>query len=222
MAGNRKEAESWLLTYIKKLTHSEPNVEIYKKFFASMNDKQFEQWIDDLDTGKKFLTVEMPNFGDEDLVVQNNLSLGEEIGLEFFQQLWIEGKGDVPTHLTPIKYMILDLPYRRASQLLTKKISVPKNNKVIDSLTGQPTGESKGAKISFPELQVLTSMGLEQSTIELIKYRGGDNRGRAALTGMVSKFGKVRLDSLKPYASGVESTFLLKTFLTSAHLKNSL
>lgn len=222
MAGNRKAAEQWLLTYIKKLTESDANVQIYKDFFASMNDKQFDQWIDDLDTGKKFLTVEMPNFGKEDLVVSRNLAIAKEIGYEFFQKLWIEGKGDIPTYLTPVEFMLLDLPYRRASQLLTKKISVPKNNRVIDSLTGQPTGESKGAKVSFPELQVLTSMGLEKSTIELIKYRGGDNRGRAALTGMISKFGKARLNSLSPYASGVESTALLKTFLTSAHLKNSL
>lgn len=222
MTGNRKEAEQWLLIHIKKITLSEENVDIYRKFFASMNDKQFDQWVDDLESGKKFLTVEMPNFGEEDLVVGRNLAIAEEIGLEFFQELWIEGKGDVPTHLTPIKYMIIDMPYRRASQLLTKKISVPKNNKVIDSLTGQPTGESKGAKISFPELQVLTSMGLENSTIELIKYRGGDNRGRAALTGMVSKFGEVRLAALAPYASGVESTILVKTFLTSCHLRNSL
>lgn len=223
MAGNRTKVEAFIIKQISLLVDGEENnIKRYKDFFASMNDKQFEKFIDDLATGKKFLSVEMPNFGKKELSVERNLKIADDIGHSFFQRLWIEGKGDTPTYLTPIEYLVVDLPIRRASQLLTKKISVPKHNKVIDALTGQPTGESKGAKISYPELQVLSAMGMEKSLIELVKYRGGDARGRAAMSGMLSKFGKVRIDSLKPYASGVESTNTVRTFLLAAHLRSTL
>jgi len=222
MAGRRKEAETFILTYIRKITGSEENPEIYKKIFAAMNDKDFEQFIKDLESGEKFLVVIVPNFGKASLDTERNLAIAKELKHEFFQKLVIEGQGDIPTYLTPIPYLVVDLPVRRASQLLIKKISVPKHNKVVDSLTGQPTGESKGAKISYPELQVAAAMGLENCMIELMKYRGGDVRGGAALNGMIGRYGRANLRTLSQFASGVESTATLKTFLTAAHLKSTL
>lgn len=222
MAGRRKEAESFILTYLKKITGSDENPEIYKKIFAAMNDKDFEKFINDLESGEKFLVVIVPNFGKASLDVERNLAIAKDLKHEFFQKLVIEGQGDIPTYLTPIPYLVVDLPVRRASQLLIKKISVPKHNKVIDSLTGQPTGESKGAKISYPELQVAAAMGLENCMIELMKYRGGDVRGGAALNGMISRYGRANLRTLSQFASGVESTATLKTFLTAAHLRSTL
>lgn len=222
MANNRLKVEAYLIKYIGKLTPGTNNADIYKKMFARMSDKEFDQFMKDLESKKIRLSVEMPNFGKAELSVERNLQIADEIGYSFFHKLWIEGRDDMPTYLTPIEYFCIDQPMRRASQLLTKKISVPKNNKVIDTMTGQPTGESKGAKISYPELQVLSAMGLDSTLIELMKYRGGDAKGRAAMTGMISRHGSARQDTLKHYASGVESTATLKTFLTSAHLRNTL
>jgi hypothetical protein len=116
----------------------------------------------------------------------------------------------------------MDLPVRRASQLLIKKISVPDDSRTVDALTGQPTGESKGAKLSYPELQVCAAMGLDNSMVELMKYRGGDNKGLIAFNAMLSRYGRVNLKSVEPYASGVESTKTLKTFLTSMMLRSTL
>jgi len=222
MSKNRQKTEAFILKYIAKLIPSPDMVNIYKKYFANMTDKDFEAYIDDLDTGKRFLSVIVPNFKAVGLSVENNLNIAKELGHEFFQSLWIAGKKGLPTYLTPVKFLVVDLPVRRASQLLTKKISVPDHNKVVDTMTGQPTGESKGARISYPELQICSAMGLENSMIELMKYRGGDNRGGAALNAMISKTGSANLRTLSHYSSGVESTNLLKTFLTCAHLKTTL
>ena len=113
-----------------------------------------KSFIADLESGKRFLTIIEPNGLDTGLSVENNLKIAEELGHKFFQRLWIEGKEGEPAYLTPIEYLVVDLPIRRASQLLIKKIKVPEHNRVVDVLSGQPTGESKGAKISYPELQV--------------------------------------------------------------------
>ena len=222
MAGNRAAAEGFILKYLGAIAPKSNNVEIYKNIFAAMTDKDFDQFIQDLEAKRKFITIVAPNFMESGITVENNLKVAEKLGHDFFQKLWIEGDHDKPTYLTPIKYLVMDLPLRRASQTLTKKISVPKHNRVIDSLTGQPTGESKGAKISYPEVQLAAAMGLENCMVELMKYRGGDIRGGAALAGMISKYGRANMKALAPFASGVESTKSLKTLLAAAHLKSNL
>lgn len=222
MAKNRAAAQSFILKYIEKMTPGTSNRSMYEKIFSVMSDKDFDQFMTDLETEAKFLVVIMPNFAKTSLDVERNLDIADELNHKFFQKIWIEGKDDSPTYLTPNEYLVVDLPTRRASQLLIKKISVPKHNRVIDSLTGQPTGESKGAKISYPELQICAAMGLDNSMVELMKYRGGDARGGAALNGMISKYGKANQATLAQYASGVESTATVKTFLTACHLKSTL
>lgn len=222
MAKNRQGAQAFILKYIERIAPRSGNREIYEKLFSGMSDREFDTFMSDIREGKRFLSLVIPNFKQSGVTVENNIKVGEELGHSFFQRLWIEGKEGMPSYLTPHPHMVLDMPLRRASQLLTKKISVPSHNKVVDALTGQPTGESKGARVSYPELQVAAAMGLENSMIELMKYRGGDNRGNAALTGMLSRLGKANLNTLKQYSSGVESTYTLKTFLTAAHLKSTL
>jgi hypothetical protein len=106
--------------------------------------------------------------------------------------------------------------------LLEKKISIPAHNNTVDDLTGQPTGPSKGAKISYPETQVFASMGLYNTLSELMKFRGGDLAGFDAMNKSISQTGSVSLKAIEPYASGVESTKTLKVFLTGMHLKSTL
>lgn len=89
-------------------------------------------------------------------------------------------------------------------------------------MSGQPTGDSKGSKISFPELQNLAAMGLDNSVIEMMKYRGGDLKGFNAMNAMIARYGTTNLKTLQNYSSGVESTRVLKTFLTSCHLRSTL
>lgn len=222
MAKNRKAAEAFICKYISLIAPGSHNVNIYKNLFAAMSDKDFDQFMTDLETGDKFLVVIVPNFSKERPSVERNLAIAKELGHDFFQSLWIEGKGGVPSYLTPVKYLVVDLPVRRASQVLTKKISVPDNMKVVDTLTGQPTGDSQGAKISYPELQICAAMGLEKSMLELMKYRGGDVRGHAALRASLSNYGRAQLNNLQQFSSGVESKKLVNSFLTSAMLKTNL
>lgn len=222
MNPKRTKVQNFIIKYIDKIAGSY-NRKIYEdKVFKNMSDDDFDQFMKDLKADKKYLVVYAPNLVKRTISVENNLEVAKELGYNFFQKLWIESTDDVPTYLTPVPYMVLDLPIRRPSQLLIKGISVPDHNKVVDNLTGQPTGESKGAKISYPELQLLVAMGLEKTAIELMKYRGGDKGGITAFNNMISKVGSTNLNALSSYATGVESTRSLKTFMLGMHLKSTL
>lgn len=219
---NRKETESFILKYIEKICPGGENAKIYIDLFADMDDQEFEKFILDLEQGKGKLAIISPNFGKSKLNTQRNLNLAKELGFSFFQRLIIEGTGETPTYLTPIPYMVLDLPLRRQAQVLIKKISIPENNKTIDDFTGQPTGKSKGSRISYPETQVMAAMGLDSCLVEMLKYRGGDAGGFNAMNKMISKSGGVSLKGIEPYATGVTSTRTMKTYLTAIHLDNTL
>jgi hypothetical protein len=222
MAGNRKQAQAYILKYIDRLAPGGHNLKLYQDLFAAMNDAEFDRYMQDLKSGRKFLSIVAPNFGTTKISVQNNLAIADEIGHDFFQRLWIGPTDKQPAYLTPVKYLVIDLPLRRQSQHLIKKRSIPDNNRVVDQLTAQPTGPSKGAKISYPELQILAAMNMDESLTEMIKFRGGDKGGYNAMNAMMLRYGTASLKTLNQYATGVESTKTLKVFLTAAHLQNNL
>lgn len=222
MAKNRAKAQEFWLKYIKKICQDDENYNRYKTMFESMNDKQFDDYVQAVKKGENFTVVISPNFSKKRPDVATNLAVAKELGHNFFQKLWVEGKGDTPTYKTPIPFLVCDCPVRRAAQSLQKKISVPDNMRVIDSLTGQPTGASQGAKISHPELQVCVALGLEKSMVELMKNRGGDVKGYAALRAFMSNYGRANLNNLSMFSSGVESKRLLNSYLTAAMLRSNL
>lgn len=222
MPGNRGKAEAFILEFMKDIEPTGYNVEKYKLIFKEMSDKAFDEYMKDIRDGKKYLVIFKPMYKAEGITIDNNLKIAKKYGLEFFESLIVTGKKDLPDYKTPIKYLVLDLPFRRQSQNLVKKISVPDHNKNIDELTYQPTGESKGARVSYPELQILTGMGLESSIDELIKYRGGDRGGFNAYNAMFLRYGSANIKSLSNYSTGVESTKTLKTYLVGLHIGATL
>jgi hypothetical protein len=223
MSGNRKAAESIIFEYMAKLLPGDDSMKkIYTDLFATMDDKAFEQFINDLESGKSRLAIIAPNLAKVKLSVERNLEIGDELGHNFFQRIWMDPKNGTPTYLTNKAYLVVDLPLRRQAQILEKKISIPKNNKSIDELTGQPSGASKGSKISYPETQIMAALDLPKSQIEMIKFRGGDIDAFNAMNNAIDKYGSVSMASLSHLKSEVESTTTLKIFLRCMMLENTL
>lgn len=219
---NRAKAQAMILQFLKELEPTGFNVEKYTKdVFPNMSDKQFDTYMRGMRDGSMSLVIFKPPYQAKGITVENNIKLGKKYGLNFFEKLVYTNDPKVPDHKTAIDYMVLTLPYRRQSQTLVKKISVPDNNKTIDQLTYQPTGASKGSKISYPELQVLIGMGMDNCIEELIQMRGGDRGGFRAYNAMAMRYGSANLSTLKPYKTGVDSTKTLKIYLTSMHISNT-
>jgi hypothetical protein len=224
MAGNRQAAQSFILKYIDKMMPGGANKKIYEDLFAKMSDKDFDEFMTKLETGEEMLAIIAPNLAKESVTMENNMALGKELNHEWFQRIWITPDDGTAPYLTPEKYLVTWQPGRRQAQLLVKKISIPEDNRSINDLTGQPasTGKSRGAKISLPETQVLAALGLDNTLIEAIKYRGGDAKGFVYMNQSISKTGGVSLNELAKYNTRVKSTDTLRTYLTCMHFKVDL
>jgi hypothetical protein len=218
----RQQAEQFLYTYLDKITGTKQNSDMYRTFLSSMSDKDFDEFVLSLKEKRNKITIIAPEGGDIKLDVKRNINIGRELGYEFFQKLWLPNPDGDGSYLTLPKYMICRLPIRRASQLLAKKIGVAKHSKSYDMLTGQPTGDSKGTSITYPETRLLVAMGLKETAKELLKYRGGDRRGFSAFNAMMIKYGEANMENLEQYSSGVDSTRFFKTILTCMHLQSTL
>jgi hypothetical protein len=224
MAGNRKAAEQVIIEMVEAILPGGGNKAIYEDFFSKMSDKDFDQWMEDINSGAKRPFIYAPNNAKVKLSTERNFAIAKKINHNFFERLWIDHKDpDRPKYLTNVPHIVLELPIRRQSQLLVKKLSVAEHNKSIDSLSGQPAGKSsRSAKISYPELQILMGMNLPKTLIELMKYRGGDRGGFNAMNRAISADGSVTLKSIDHLSTGVESTKTLNAYLTAMHLRNTL
>lgn len=222
MPGLRAPAQEHILKYVDRIDPSGHNRTLYEAKFAAMDDVAFERFIDNLEAGHERLALVAPNFSEVKLDVERNFGIADELGHNFFQRVWMPSVNGVPKYLTPIPYLVVDLPVRRQAQLLEKKISIPQDNNTVDDFTGQVTGASKGSKISYPEVQVLMAMGLEESATEMLKVRGGDEGAFNAMNTMISRSGGVSQKAIQPYATGVQSKAALHTLLTCMMLSDTL
>lgn len=223
MAGNRKAAEQSILNDIDRIAPGGENKQIYVNLFASMNDEQFEEFIISLEQGRRPAVI-VPNLPTDPrlkLSVERNLQIAEEWGVKLFERLWLD-RDDGSKYLTPIPYLIVDLPLRRQAQILVKKISIPEHNNTTDDLTGQAAGASKGSKLSYPEMQILTGMNLVECLTEFMKVRGGDVTAFDASNTSINRTGGFSLREVENLGTTVKSTKTLNVFLTCMHLKNTL
>lgn len=218
----RKAVEDLILKFIKRIVTGNENYELYQALFKSMNDKEFDSFMEDLRSGKSSLSVIIPNGSNIKVDTKNNIKLAKELGYEFFQRLKVGATSSIPAYTTPNKYLILKLPVRRAAQLLSKKISVPEDDRKVDVLTGQVSDSSKGSKLTNPELQVLIGLGLKDSITELMKHRGGDLGSANALNQMIFAHGSATQNEINKYSSKVESTKTLKAYLQAMHIRSTL
>jgi len=222
---NRKKAETYILSVIKDITKSEHNVKLYRDLFKSMSDKQFDAFMTRLDNEDGYLEVIVPiddDVFDGKITVDNNIKVASKLNYNFEQRLLIEATDSTPSHLTTNKYIILDLPFRRTKQLLTKGIRTASDSNSIDTLTGQVKNNSSANMMTYPELQLLSSYGLDQSVLEIIKDRGGDQDSLVALLTMLREKGTVSRNEVEQHSGGVGSTKSLKNYFSAMHIKNNI
>lgn len=216
------KVKEYISNFVETILPGGGNKEMYEKLFQSMNDEDFENYMATV-AERGYLDIIVPTLTEHKLSTERNIKIARKMGHEFFERVWRkENDPNKPSYLSNVKYMIIKLPVRRQSQHSIKGISTAEDNKRLDQISGQPTGDSKSARISYPEAQLLNGMNFPVSLVELLKMRGGDIGMFNAMKSMASKTGAISMASIADRATGVESTKTLHTFLTCAHLRNTL
>lgn len=219
---NRKAAEAVILEWIAKIDPSGRNTELTQEYFTQMDDTQFEIWMEAIRVGKDTISMVAPNLDPErKMSTANNLKLAPEMGVEFFQRVWVTDSKSGEQWLTPIKYLVCHVPVRRQIQTRENKMAVPKDNSTIDESTGQVTGDSGKSSISSPEMLVLVAAGLNRTVEEFMKVRGGDETALRYSDRAIMETGGVSLDQIAKLGTRARSTRTLSTFLRGMHFDNN-
>ena len=179
----RKNIEEFLLRYLRRIDTSGTNANMYKKLFSEMTDANFKKLI------YSPIPIYMPNGSKVEIDHMRNIEIARELGYEIEQYCWLTDPITKLTSRTAVKHLVLPLPLRRQSQMIDKKASVAEHNRIIDKLTGQPVGASKGSGFSFPQVFVLDRRGYKNTVRELIKYRGGDLTAMKAIDRQIRMLG---------------------------------
>lgn len=217
----REKATEELLYWIDQFVPGGENKALYEKQLNALSDEAFHRYMGQLRDGEQTLSLVVPNLSKNRLSVERNFKLAKKLGHSFFERLWLTDPHTETTYLTPIPYLVVDLPIRRQAQMLSKKTNIPEKSDTVDVLSGQPTGPSKGSSLSFPELQTLHAQGLERTIEELTKFRGGDEQAYRSMNRSLIDSGTVSLDRIEG-VSRVKSTETFSAFLKAAHLQNNL
>lgn len=218
----RKEATEKAVYWLDKILPGGGNGDIIKKQLDNLTDEEFEKYMLSLKNGDHILPLISPNFSKNKITIENNFKVAEELGHDFFQHLILTDSVTGFKYKTPVKYLVMLIFARRQQQHQITKASIPKNNARVDELSGQPTGDSKGSKISFPEAQVLYAQEFNNSLIEFLKTRGGDNHSFKNLNRSLIDTGSASLEEVNSGNTRTKSVVTLATLFKAIHIDNTL
>ena len=224
---SRKKATEYILKWVNELIPNSKSAKVYAEFLKELTDAGFKQFMDSIEANGGYLPLVLPNFNESKLSVERNLKIAKALGIEFFQHLTLTDQSTGLTYKTAKKYLVFDIITRRQAQHVTSKMSVAKGNQSRDDLTAQAAGSpasggSKAASLSFPEMHVLKSLGLDSTIIELIKLRGGDQEAYNAYVRQTVATGGANLDAIMELDTKVKATETLRIYLQGEHLDNNL
>ena len=218
----RLDAEKVTIEWMNEMDPSCDNSKRWVAKFKSMNDAEFKSFVNQLRNGEDYISIVSPNFVNSKIGIENNIRVAAKYGVKMFQRIWTTDPVTGRRYLSNDAYPILHLPVRRQIQMAKTKLSYSRNNDKSDSLTGQPSGESEGGGISYPEILVLYSRGLEKSTEEMVWSRGGNRGAFKTMNKKIKDTGSVTLAELQQHSTGIKSTKVLSTYFKSIHISNTI
>ncbi len=167
--------------------------------------------------------VYLPNL-DKHPLLDDVFKIAESIGVELFQRIYMMDDVTGEYFLTPEKYFVAVTPIRRMEQFADHKISVPKGDSKVDSLTGQVAkgSDDRSAGITNPEIQALSSKGLDSVLQEIASIRGGNiGAWQSGIKKQAEETGKVRLSEIDPSFKN-RTAGMGQIIMESLHLENNL
>lgn len=220
--GNRKLATDIAVKRLDELLPNTGSGERLRIALDRLNETEFaammQRWLDGTDAAP----VQIPNLKDSPIKKTHLIAVTKRWGCQPFQRMIMTDPETRKPFKTPLRYMTLPLMTPRLSQTQESKASLPKDQHHIDEMTGQVTGDSKGARISFPELGNLAGGEAKGAIVETIKVRGGDAGAQRQFDHDVILNGVGDLNKAIEAGTGVTATKNLGVLLETIHLGTTL
>lgn len=217
----RATIENMIYDVMTTMDPTGDNTKRWKDILNGMSDKQFGQFIEHLRNKRAQMNIVMPNMKKTPKIA-NLLEAAKKVGLKTSHRLWLPDRTRPgKKYLTNEKYLVLDIPIRRAQQEWDKKLQVASRDNHVDALSGQVIMDDRACHLSMPEIQSLTSRGLTNTLNELVRVRGGDITAYGDFNRQLQESGEARLGSLDPRTrarAGVMSNVLLKSMMIDNNL----
>lgn len=230
MNAKREQVTKFILDNIGKIIPGDKtNVTLLGEKLNGFTDAEFEAYLKRLAPAKTaeqikardILPFYIPNLSKQRISIARNFKIVRDLGKSLTHRLIMTDGATGVQYITPHPYPVLDLPVRRQAQTVVKKRSIPEHNQRIDDLTNQPTSQSKGSRVSAPELGSLSSRGLDNTILELIKVRGGDEAAYREMRRQLVENGECTLEQVSGLGNA-KSTDTLEVFFNCMHLGNNM
>ena len=222
MKPNIAKAKSVCIQRMKEWDKSGQYAKMYEDLFNSMSEAEFTKFIDGLKSGKNPLFGNIPNFSTVKVGVDHNVAMASSMGYEMYKRIWVTDPVTGVEYLTTNSHLVYETNVCRQIQILDHKLSVSMDNNSVDARTGQPADESRSARCSGPELMMLKSRGLNNTVIEMIKFRGGDNTSMRYLDDDLMKTGAASMAGVPGQAErSAKSVKTLSSILTAMMFTNN-
>lgn len=220
--GNRKAAEKFWLDLMRDITKGGYNATVYEALFKQMNDKQFEEFIIQIEAGKQ-LSIWVDNQNpDEYPVYDSIIKLCDKLGLAIEQHLVFYDQDTGLEYETPETFVVGTAETRKQRQMWVKKFGAAKDDTKIDDLTGQVFGDSRGTGISIPEVRVLKTLGLDLMARELYDVKGGDLGALDEYRRSIQETGQATVKGSLKQGTGVRSLMTAGKLMAGRHLENNI
>jgi hypothetical protein len=217
-----KRIIEFIVEYVDKLDKSGTNGRRYRDRLSKMSLKEFDSFMNDLRTGEEQLYINTPNMdSDYDMDFYELVGVGEELGVFIFERIYFTDQTTGRMFLSNQEYMILKLPVRRVRQYIAGKMGLPEGDTKINPMTGQVTGEDKGASHTYVEMQSQASKEQYDTLFEFTKVRGGDPDAYAEFKRQLENTGTASAGSVGR-TTRAKSSIALGSYLAAAHIDSNV
>lgn len=192
----RKKIEDYIIRSINLMERtSKVNETYWRNRFKAMSDADFDKFMHCLKDGTENIHMYVPplkvHLRNADLI-----DAAHRLGVKLMHRIWMTDDNTGLKYLTPEEYLVIQLPVRRQQQLWDEKVSVPEDDKQVDGMTGQVTGDSKACAITNPEIHIMQARNLDASLYEYVNVRGGNIHNYGEFKRSLEETGRVSLKQL--------------------------
>ena len=220
---NRKKSTDVIVALMSELYPGTDNGTLTKSYLDNLTDKEYHELMLRLQKQEEVLPVTIPNFSGVHSTEEHFLKFGKKHHIEFFHRLKVTDPDTGLVYTTPLRYLLIRDRVNRLQQHQEDKASFPFDNNHVDELSGQVTNASKGARMSFPELNVLNGKGFKAFQAETVGIRGGNAGANRAFEDQIRKTGQGNIGlALEVGGSGTQSMYTLSNYFRSMMLGTTL